>query len=177
MRTVSIALASLLMLAGLQATTLQQLSLDEMVHKSTAVVRAKITGSRTAYRGPDLYTYYQVQVLDTWKGSGQTIGEVAVPGGAMAGRREVVAGAPTLTAGEEYVLFLWTSRSGLTQLMGLSQGLFSVKTNASGGTSVLRSAPAEPVVDEAGRPVQEGALSLGLAELRARVLKAKGAAQ
>ena len=44
----------------------------------------------------------------------------------------MVAGAPTLRAGREYVLFLWTSRSGLTQLMGMSQGLFSVERTTAG---------------------------------------------
>ncbi len=48
------------------------------------------------------------------------------------GVQQSFAGAPTLTAGQDYFLFLWTSKTGLTQVIGLSQGLFTVTTNSSG---------------------------------------------
>ena len=51
-----------------------------------------------------------------------------------------MAGAPTLAAGQDYVLFLWTSKSGLTQVIGLSQGLFNVITNSQGQSIVSRGA-------------------------------------
>ncbi len=46
MRTHSILLAGLVALACARATTLQQLSLDDMIQQSTGIVRAKVTGSR-----------------------------------------------------------------------------------------------------------------------------------
>src|SRR5258706_3484995 len=109
--------------APLPATTLQKLSLDDMIRLSTTVVRARVSGSYAAARGADIYTFYQLSVLETLKAGGHPPLEVAVPGGSAKGQRQLVEGAPQLKAGEEYVLFLWTSRSGLTQVIGLSQGL------------------------------------------------------
>src|SRR5689334_4694696 len=86
-------------LAGmLSATTLQQLTLDDMIQKSTAIVRARVTGSQTAYfatgHGSDIYTHFQLQVLETWKApaNDQTITDVAIPGGVVNGVRQLVAG-------------------------------------------------------------------------------------
>jgi hypothetical protein len=83
----------------------------------------------------------------------------------------VVAGAPILHAGREYVLFLWTSRSGLTQLMGMSQGLFRVE-RATGDLRASRDAAGEQMLDAAGHAVRDEALSMPLTELKARVSKA-----
>ena len=68
----SIGLAGcILIVAQLYATTLEQLTLDDMIRQSTSIVRARVTGSRSAYKGSAIYTYFQVQVLETWKASGK----------------------------------------------------------------------------------------------------------
>jgi len=163
--------------APLPATTLEQLTLDDMTQKSTAIVRARIIGSRSAMRGSDIYTYFQLRLLETWKSSGQAITEVAVPGGVASGIRQSVAGAPELKPGQEYVLFLWTGHSGLTQLMGLSQGVFNLSEEGSGGGVVKRSAASELMLDRSGNPVQDHAVSIRLQDLRARVRQTLGAAK
>lgn len=153
------------------ATILQQLTLDEMARKSTSIVHARVTGSREVIRGADVFTLYKFETLATLK-SGPTTREVAVPGGVAGGIRQVVAGSPALRAGQEYVLFLWTSRSGLTQLMGMSQGLFSVERTASGVRQASHVAAGEQMVDSAGHAVREETLSMPLTDLRAKVAKA-----
>jgi hypothetical protein len=157
-----------------RATILQQLTLDDMVQKSTSIVRAKVTGSSDVIRGGEVFTVYKFETLETLK-SGPPIREVAVPGGVAGGLRQVVPGAPTLRAGREYVLFLWTSRSGLTQLIGMSQGLFSVERTTAGDFRASHSAAAEQMLDAAGQRVRDQALSIPLAELRARVSRALAA--
>src|SRR5580700_11752395 len=117
-RPIIAAIATLLM-APVWATTLQKLSLDQMITQSTAIVRAKVTGSSTGVIGRDIYTYYQFQVVETLKAGPAPLSAAAVPGGVAGRFRQTVAGAPTLNTGQEYVLFLWTSRSGLTQVIGL----------------------------------------------------------
>jgi hypothetical protein len=163
-----LALAVLLWMP-LGATTLEQLSVGDMIQKSTAIVRAKITGSFAAYRGPDIYTYYHLSVTESLKSSIPAGSDVAVPGGSIRGVHQTVAGAPALKLGEEYVLFLWTSRSGLTQVIGLTQGLFSIKNGASADPTLHREAAREPMVDASGKLVQDNPVSLPLSELRARV--------
>ena len=154
-----------------RATILQQLTLDEMAQKSTLIVRARITGSSEVVRGADVFTLYKFDALEILK-SGPAVREVAVPGGVAGGMRQVVAGAPTLRAGREYVLFLWTSRSGLTQVMGMSQGLFSVERTTVGDRQASRVASGEQMLDAAGHAVRDEALSMSLTELRAKVSKA-----
>jgi hypothetical protein len=161
-------LAFLLALAAsLGATTLQKLGLDEMIQQSTGILRAKVTGSRAALAGSDIYTYYQLNVLESLKGAARP--EIAVPGGAAGGHRQVIAGAPELTPGREYVLFYWTSRSGLTQLLGLSQGLFSERADVEGNPLLVRPASTETMLGKDGTPIQDQATSLRLSDLRARV--------
>ncbi len=154
------------------ATTLQQLSLGEMAQKATAIVRAKVTGSVEVLRGTDVFTVYQLETLETVKApNGIKPTDVAVPGGISGGLRQVVTGAPVLHAGQEYVLFLWTSRSGLTQLMGMSQGLFAVERRTAGDAIATRAAADEQILDSAGRAVRDETLSLPWAELKSKVMK------
>jgi hypothetical protein len=172
-----VAIFAFLACAGIpaSATILQQLTLDEMARKSTSIVRARVTASSEVVRGGDVLTLYKFETLEVLK-SGPAAQEVAVPGGVAGGMRQVVAGAPTLRAGREYVLFLWTGRSGLAQLMGMSQGLFSVERTTAGDRQVSRVAAGEQMLDAAGRSVRDETLSMPLTELRAKVSKSLGVA-
>src|SRR5579883_2487686 len=145
-----------------QATTLQRLSTDDMIRQSTAIVRATVTGSYTAQRGSDLYTYYQFTVTETLKAGPAAITTVAVPGGMLNGLRQFAAGAPALNKGQDYVIFLWTGKSGMTQVIGLSQGLFSVMTNDSGDTILVRGPIDSLMLDRAGRVVGDQGISMKL---------------
>jgi len=147
------------------ATTLEQLSVDQMIEKSTAVVRAKVTGSFAANRNGTIYTYYRLQVTENLKSTSPATTEVAVPGGVLGRMMQSVAGAPELRVGGDYVLFLWTSRSGLTQIIGLSQGAFDVK----GGTVLSRSASEAQMLDSLGRAVPDRGVTLPLTDLKARL--------
>lgn len=156
-----------------RATTLEQLSVDQMIQKSTAIVRAKVTGSFAASRNGTIYTYYRLQVSETLKSSAPAATpaslEVAVPGGVLGRVMQSVAGAPELKTGGDYVLFLWTSRSGLTQIIGLSQGAFDVQ-----GSSLARRPGDTQMLDAAGREVVDTGVTLGLNELRLRIRAVTG---
>jgi len=156
-------------LAGLRGTTLQQLSLNDMIQLSTTIVQGQATPSGSEFRGSVIYTHYKVQVSQVFKGSPVTQLDVAVLGGAAQGLRQDYAGAPTLTSGQDYVLFLWTSKSGLTQVIGLSQGLFSLVPSASGQVMVVRPASAQRMVNSTGQPVTDSDLQMSLGDLRRRI--------
>src|SRR5258706_10508873 len=70
-----------------RATILQQLTLDEMVQKSTSIVCARVTDSSEVVRGGDVLTVYKFETLETLK-SGVPAQEVAVPGGVAPGMRQ-----------------------------------------------------------------------------------------
>lgn len=174
MRRLSACAALIGYLAAAHATTLQQLSTDDMIRQSTAIVRVKVTGLSSGLRGRDIYTNYQFQVLETLKGSTSAQTQVAVPGGVAGGLREMVPGAPALTTGQQYVIFLWTSKSGLTQVIGLSQGLLTVLQDASGNAVLVRPAAPGLMLNSSGNVVDDKAVSMTLDELRAEVQKVLG---
>lgn len=159
------------------ATTLRQLSTDDMIRQSTAIVRAKVTGASASFRGRDIFTSYQFQVLETLKSGPQPLAQVAVPGGAAGNIRQMVAGAPSLTIGQEYVIFLWTGKSGLTQVIGLSQGLYSVMQDASGNAVLVRPAAGAVVLNKTGNVVSDSSVSMTLAALRSEIANVLGAGQ
>lgn len=156
------------------ATTLRQLSIDDMIAQSTAIVHAKVTGSSSAFRGRTIYTTYQLQVEETLAGPANE-SQVAVPGGTAKGLRQMAAGAPTLTPGQEYVIFLWTSASGLTQVIGLSQGLFTVMQDSAGNAVLVRAAATSPMLDQSGNVVTDQPVTMKLSDLKTEIQKVRGA--
>jgi hypothetical protein len=172
MRSLLLTLGLASALAPVRGTTLERLPLGEMTRKSTAIVRAKVVGSSGVLRGTDVYTVYQIEIVESWKASRPVATSVAVPGGVAGGLRQMVAGAPSLHVGEEYVMFLWTSRSGLTQLIGLSQGLFTVQRSGGGSAAAMRAAAGELMLDASGHAVKDEAVSLKLSDLKAQVNRA-----
>src|SRR5947209_6839168 len=74
------------------ATTLEQLSMSDMIQQSTAIVRAKVTGSYAADRKGQIYTFYRLQVLENLKSTTPASTEVAVPGGSLRGVQQLVPG-------------------------------------------------------------------------------------
>jgi hypothetical protein len=157
-------------LMPLQCATLEQLSMNDLIAKSTAIVRAKVVSSYAAMSGPVVYTHYQLQVGERYKGAAQSTVDLVIPGGVANGIRQVWGGAPQLDAGADYIFFLWTGKSGLTQVMGLSQGLFAVAQDGSKDPAVTRTASHELMLDHnTGRAVQDRTLAMPLSGLRAQI--------
>lgn len=165
-------LACGVMLAALSApaATLEYLSLEEMASKATAIVRGRVAGKDAVELGPVIYTRYSIEILEQWKGPNERTVTVLSPGGTLNGLRQVFPGSPVLEEGAEYVLFLWTGSSGITQIVGLSQGLFVVERSADGETSFQQAGPREPLLDsKSGRLITERPLRFKLTELRSRI--------
>lgn len=158
----------------LQAATLEKLGLEDMTQKSTAIVRGRVTGSYAAAQGPLIYTHYRIRVSERWKGPASASLDVVVPGGVADGLRQSFSGAPKLAAGHDYVLFLWTGPSGLTHIIGLSQGLFEVNSQSNGDLVVSRPASAEMMLDSGGRSVRDEAMTFRLLDLHRRVSSVAG---
>jgi hypothetical protein len=140
-----------------------------MIQKSTLIVRGTVqNGTSAELRGALIYTHFHLSVTAAFKGTPGSSLDIAVPGGVLNGMQQPVAGAPALTPGQDYVIFLWTGKSGLTQVIGLSQGLFTVSTSG-GQVIVSRGAANSPMVDSAGRSVTDSNLQMPLSELRSTI--------
>ena len=164
-------LASLALLTPAGATTLLKMSMNDLILQSTSIVRARITGTRSAAVGRDIYTYYQLQVSDTLKQGAILPAEIAVPGGVYGNLRQIGIGSPVLTEGQEYVLFLWTGRSGMTQIIGLTQGMFNLRQDASGTTVLNRPAISDQMLDKSGQPVTDTGVTMKWSDLRALIVQ------
>jgi hypothetical protein len=150
------------------AATLQQLSLDQMSQSATAIVRARVTGSSASFTGSTIYTHYKLQISETWKGA--PAAEVTLPGGVAGGYRQSFPGVPALQTGADYVLFLWkSSRTGITHVVGLNQGILNVAPQADGSYQVGRPAIGETMLDAAGHQVKDQAIQMRLSDLKTRV--------
>jgi len=161
-------------LAPMPGSTLQQLSLNDMIQLSTAIVHGKAQQTISSYSGSIIYTHYKIQVSETFKGPSATQLDIAVPGGASNRFQQTFAGTPTLGSSQDYVFFLWTSKSGLTQIIGLSQGLFVVTKNSAGQLMVARGPSSELMVNAAGQPVNDSAMQMLLSDLRSQIQTALG---
>lgn len=177
-RALQIALMSGLGLAALQSATLERLSFDNLVARSSAIVRGTVKGASVSLSGPIVYTHYTIQVSERFKGPAGATVDVVVPGGMVNNMRQTFAGTPTFHPGDEYVFFLWTSKSGLNQVLGLTQGLFSLASDASGDALATRSASRELMLDSvSGHAVKDDTLVMRLSELRSRIAKSLAVAQ
>jgi len=167
-------------LAPLQGATLERLSLDDVIQKSSDIVRVRVLSSRADFRGSMIYTHWNLQVSERFKGADQPAIEILVPGGNASGFRQQVPGAPRLVLGKEYLLFLWTSKSGSTYITGWGQGVFDLSKNASGDLMAGRAAIDETMLDPATwLPVKDEGIQLRYSEMSARIAAtlAQGAAR
>jgi hypothetical protein len=160
-------------MSPLQSATLERLSLDDMIAKSTSIVRGKVASAYAAASGPVIYTNYTVEVSERLKGAAGSSVQVSVPGGVANGLRQTFSGAPTLNPGDEFVFFLFTGRDGRTAIIGLTQGLFALPSDGSSDPVSTRSASRELMLDRtSGRPVKDETMVMRLSELRTRIGKA-----
>jgi hypothetical protein len=158
----------LLFCAAASAVTLRQMNLSDITSSATAIVRARVTGSSTSRIGPTIYTHYQLQTSETWKGTAPA--EVLLPGGTYSGLRQSFPGVPQLTIGNEYVLFLWTSpTTGITHIVGFSQGIFNVTQQSDGSVLASRPATSETMHNAIGVEVRDQPVSMTVNAMKASV--------
>lgn len=166
----------LLLLASLlpgvsRAATLEQLSEERLINESTEILRGTVVYCNYNYRPPVIWTVCEVNVTESFKGSPGAKVQVAIPGGIAAGYRQSFEGAPSLVRNTEYVFFLWQGKSGLKQIMGLSQGLMNIAKDDRGNLIIVRGKSNEQMVNTAGQPVEDTGLTMPLATLRKRAAR------
>jgi hypothetical protein len=175
-KPVRVALCLAIWLAPAWGATLELLSLSDLISKSTTIVQAQVTGSTASYTGTVIYTHYKVSVLTQWKGPTQSAIDVLVPGGTAKGFRQTYPGAPQLTVGQQYVLFLWTSSKGATYTMGFTQGVFTLTTDASGNVTAMQMPTTETILAPGtGQAVKSQPIGMPLAQLISAITAAAAA--
>lgn len=100
-------LASLLFIPSAQATVLLQTPRPELIKRADAIVRGKVTATRSFWTPEHdaILTEVIVQVVRNYRGAEQTI-SFTMPGGEVGKTGMVVAGVPTFATGEEILVLL-----------------------------------------------------------------------
>ncbi len=161
---------------GLQATTMIRASLNDLIQKSSRIVRGRVSGTSCESNSSGIFTKVKVKVAETWKGPNESLVEVTIPGGTCNGSSQSVAGTPNLDEGQEYVFFLWTGRTKLNHLLGLGQGVLDISTNDKGEAIVSRSTLDSVMLDGlTGAVVKDQAFSIRLSEFGTQVRRTLGA--
>ena len=159
------------------ASTLEKLALDDMIVKSTEIVRGRVTSVTSLRRGSLIMTQVRLAVSERWKGAEASTVDIFLHGGTFQGLRQTFSGTPELREGAEYVFFLWAGKSGNRQIIGLSQGVLDIQpapAAAKDGAQPLavRSAIAgmlDPITRE---ETPDSGFKIPLNDLRARVQRA-----
>ena len=162
---------SILTLASLSATTLERLSMDQIISKSTYIIRAKILGGAGTVSNRSIYTKYSLQVTESLKGPEAASLEVLVPGGTASGMSQSIAGAPKLIIGNEMVLFLWKAPKGHLMVIGMQQGAFDLQKDATGKQFITRNAITDSALLDGATliPQTDAGYRMSLLELRQRI--------
>lgn len=154
----------------LTGTTLEKLSFEEMTAKSTAIVRGRISLSSVQQHGAIYYSHYKIQVSEQFKGPAARTIDVVLPGGMIGRSQQTYSGVPAISNDTELVVFLWTSKSGLTHVIGMTQGIFQVTKNAKGETVFSREAIREGLIDgRTGRSAGDEGMRITAKEFSTRV--------
>ena len=126
---------------SVSAGTARKMDVADMVDASGMVVQARVQMAE-AQLGPRelIETRYVLAVSRTFWGEPATEQVVRIPGGVLEdGRGLLLAGMPTIEAGEEVLLFLSRpSSSGVRMPVGLAQGKFEVHRTKSGAVELVR---------------------------------------
>jgi hypothetical protein len=119
-----------------RATSLVELSTEQLVDAADAVVRGKIVEVWSEQDTDGVvWTRAQVAVSHTYKGdTNRTAYVIDQVGGTWGQARTVVHGSARFSIGEEVVLFLETLGSGRTVTVGMMQGKYTLRMDPSSQT-------------------------------------------
>ena len=122
------------LVSGLEATTVKQFSLEQMVRGSHRIILGRRVSQETYWNKnrTRILTATRFAVTEDLKGESRGTATVVTVGGSVDGMTLMVSGTPQFREHEEVLLFLEAGKSGNWILMGLSQGMFRITADRRG---------------------------------------------
>lgn len=125
----SITLCAVACLTALcSATTIKEISFEDLVATSDQIVSGRVTRSWTSWGSEHkfIWTRYEIAVDNVIHGARDATLVVSEPGGVLDGRAMSIESAVRYTIGEHVVLFLHQFPSGDKRTVGWGQGKFTL---------------------------------------------------
>jgi|SRR5665213_624328 len=167
-------LIALTPIAKVRATTLQRLSLDQLVAGADAVARVNFSGSESRWENGTIWTVTTLRVMETMKGNLPAEISVRLPGGRVGHFTATVEGTPRFQPGDDAIVFLKNSPAGGFTVAGWVQGTFRIfREPRTGNQTVTQDSSAFAVFDPATRSFRtEGIRHMPVEEFRGRLASA-----
>jgi hypothetical protein len=168
MKKILVLLAALATASPAFAAQAVAASVEELARASDVVVRGRVVSTTARWSDGRIYTYAEVEVSDSLRGSAPARVTVVTPGGEVGDLGQRVDGAAIFTSGEEVVVFLGKPQAGRYRVSGLAQGKFAIEGKVA--------TPSLGRVDFVSSQVRVGerraeAMSVGELESRVRSVK------
>jgi hypothetical protein len=152
-----------------RAGTAVRMDVAGLVDRADIVVEARVISATPTLvaGGRRIETEYTLEVKRSFLGDALPVQSIRLPGGVLpasqGGRGLVIAGMPSLAAGEDVVLFLTVpSSKGLRMPVGLAQGKYRIVRDAQGRRIAAQSLDSLSLVDAHGAPTSVVADALEL---------------
>ncbi len=163
---------------GVYATTLLRMNLAQIARAADTIVRAKCVGTSTRWDAGAIWTFAEIDVVETLKGSPSAQLIVRLPGGRVGNLVSHVEDAPRLSVGEEKVLFLERNSAGDYSVTGWVEGSFRIRKNAVGEETITQDSSEIAVFDTVTRQFHaEGLRNISISDFRQRLAVALGPAR
>jgi hypothetical protein len=171
---ITVMLAALSFAAGLRATTLARLSLDQLAAASDSIARVRCVAAQSRWENGAIWTVTTFDVVETMKGTLPAQVTVRLPGGRVGHLTATVDGTPKFNPGGQAIVFLELSRVGGYSVAGWVEGTFRITRDPhTTRETVTQDSSAIEVFDTATRSfITEGIRRMPVKQFRARVAMA-----
>jgi hypothetical protein len=116
-------------LAGLNAATVPELSLEELTAQSEIILHGRVLRSWSAWDAAhrNIWTHHEIEVLDGIRGAALKTVVASEPGGTVDGLTMRISGEVAYAPGEEMVVFLYRTPIGYLRATGYGQGKYTIR--------------------------------------------------
>ena len=169
----------LFILPAIRATTLAQLSLEQLTAAADGVARVRCAGVESRWENGAIWTVTTLDVMEPMKGDLPSQVTVRLPGGKVGPFTAAVDGTPKFRSGEEAIIFLERMRAGGYSVAGWVEGTFRIAFDAKSNREIVTQDSSNfAVFDAATRTFRtEGIRKMPIELFRARVTAAITRAQ
>jgi len=181
-RTARLLLGALLFVPPALAATERALSLEQMTGLAEEIVVGTVVDETTRWEGRLIVTVSTIEVDSALKGRPESRIEITQLGGSAVHPQTGLAVTMTASSqvamrpGEEVLLFVARSRSGLRQIVGAAQGKLSIRTNPRTGVKEIPVGPKQLGVTPGPDADRWSSEALTLESMRRRIEAALRAA-